>query len=301
MTNSRRDFLKNSALLLAGSSLLSQTALGASRKHSIKGVQLYSVRDDMRADPIGTLTQLAKIGYKHLEHANYVDRKFYGYHAKEFKKILDDLDLKMISGHTSLSLDHYDKAKKEFTDLWKYTVEDAAILDQKYVVSPSMPQTIRDSYDSMANFLDLFNLSGELCRKSGMKFGYHNHSFEFSLKLNDKKVFDLFMERTDPKLVAMQLDIGNMFIADAKALDILTQYPGRFELMHVKDEIAVNTPEKLESAILGTGVIPVKEIVDLGRTKGNTSVFIIEQESYQNSTPLESVRKDFEVMKSWGY
>ena len=301
MTNSRRDFLKNSALLLAGSSLLSQTAFGASKKNIIKGVQLYSVRDDMRADPIGTLTQLAKIGYKHLEHANYVDRKFYGYHAKEFKKILDDLDLKMIAGHTSLSTDHYDKAKKEFTDSWKYTVEDAAILEQKYVISPSMPQTIRDSYDSMANFLDLFNLSGELCRKSGMKFGYHNHSFEFILKLNEKKVFDLFMERTDPKLVAMQLDIGNMFIAEAKALDILTQYPGRFELMHVKDEIAVATPEKLESAILGTGVIPVREIVDLGRTKGNTNVFIIEQESYQNSTPLESVRKDFEVMKSWGY
>ena len=301
MTTSRRTFLKNSALLLAGTSMLSKGAFATSAKNKTLGIQLYSVRDDMRADPIGTLTQLAKIGYKHLEHANYVDRKFYGYHAKEFKKILDDLDLKMVAGHTAMSVDHYDYVKKDFTDAWKYTVEDAAVLHQKYVISPSMPQTIRGTYDAMANFLDLFNLSGELCRKSGMKFGYHNHSFEFILKLNGKKVFDLFMERTDQKLVSMQLDIGNMFIAEAKAIDVLTQYPGRFELMHVKDEIAVNTPEKLESAVLGTGIIPVKEIIDLGRAKGNTSIFIVEQESYQNMSAMESVRKDFDVMKGWGY
>ena len=84
-------------------------------------------------------------------------------------------------------------------------------------------------------------------------------------------------------------------------MDILGQYPGRFELMHVKDEIAVNTPEKYESTILGTGIIPTKEVIDLGRKKGGTSCFIIEQESYQNLTPLESVRRDFEIMKKWGY
>ena len=134
-----------------------------------------------------------------------------------------------------------------------------------------------------------------------MKFGYHNHWFEFTEKLNDVKVFDIIMQKIDPKLVAMQLDIGNMYIGGGKALDILGQYPGRFELIHVKDEIAVNTPEKYESSVLGKGIIPTKEAIDLGRKMGGTIVFIVEQESYQNATALQSVKEDFEVMKKWGY
>ena len=164
-----------------------------------------------------------------------------------------------------------------------------------------MDQSVRTNYDEMLRFLDLFNLCGELCQKSGMKFGYHNHSFEFSQKLNDTKVFDIMMQRMDPKLVVMQLDIGNMYIAGAKALDILGQYPGRFESMHVKDEIAVTTAEKFESTILGEGIIPAQEAVNLGKKMGGTLCYIIEQESYQNITPLESVAKDFKIMKKWGY
>jgi len=301
MTNSRRTFLKNSAVLLAGTALLSKTSFAASKPAEIVGLQLYSVRDDMKKDPVGTLTQLAKIGYKNVEHANYIDRKFYGYTPAEFKKILNDLGLKMPSGHTVMAKDHWDAGKKAFTDKWKYTVEDAAFMGQQYVISPWMDETMRKTYDDMARYMDVFNLCGELCHKSGMKFGYHNHWFEFSEKLNGVKVFDIMMQKFDPKLVVMQLDIGNMYIAGAKALDILGQYPGRFELIHVKDEIAVNTPDKFESSVLGKGIIPTKEAIDLGRKIGGTSVFIIEQEAYQNVTPLQSVKEDFEVMKKWGY
>ena len=200
-----------------------------------------------------------------------------------------------------MGANHWDAGKKVFSDSWKYTIEDAAYMGQKYVISPSMDQSIRTNYDEMLRFLDLFNLCGELCQKSGMKFGYHNHSFEFSQKLNDIKVFDIMMQRMDPKLVVMQLDIGNMYIAGAKALDILGQYPGRFESMHVKDEIAVSTAEKFESTILGEGIIPAKEAVELGKKMGGTLCYIIEQESYQNITPLESVAKDYKIMKKWGY
>ena len=91
MTTSRRTFLKNSTVLLAGTALLSKTSFAASKPNEIVGLQLYSVRDDMKKDPVGTLTQLAKMGYKNVEHANYIERKFYGFSAIEFKKILDDL------------------------------------------------------------------------------------------------------------------------------------------------------------------------------------------------------------------
>ena len=104
----------------------------------LTGVQLYSIRDDMKANPMGTLEALAKMGYKHVEHANYINRKFYGWSAKEFRKILDDLGMKMPSGHTVMTAKHWDAGKKDFTDDWKYTVEDAAVCGQQFVISPSM-------------------------------------------------------------------------------------------------------------------------------------------------------------------
>ena len=134
-----------------------------------------------------------------------------------------------------------------------------------------------------------------------MKFGYHNHWFEFSEKLNGERIFDLMMKNLDFNLVAMQLDMGNMYIGGAKAADVLHQYPGKFELLHVKDEIPSDNAEKFESAVLGKGIIHPKEVTDLARKIGGTKVYIIEQEAYQNMTPVESVNADLKIMKSWGY
>lgn len=304
MNTSRRDFLKTGALAFAGTAMLPGGLLAAARAKDILGVQLYSVRDDMKKDPAGTLKQIAGMGYKYVEHANYVNRKFYGWTPPEFKKRLDDLGLLMPSGHTVMGKQHWDNAKKDFTDEWKYTVEDAAAVGQKYVISPWLDEELRKTYDDFIAYMDVFNKSGELCKKSGMKFGYHNHDFEFSVKLNGQKLFDLILQHTDPSLVAQQLDIGNMYHAGGIALDIIKQYPGRFELMHVKDEIKSAKGEmggEYESTVLGKGVIPVKEVIDLGKRSGGTTHFIIEQESYQGKTPLECVKEDFNVMKKWGY
>lgn len=304
MNTSRRDFLKTGALAFAGTAMLPGGLLAAARAKEILGVQLYSVRDDMKKDPAGTLKQIAGMGYKYVEHANYVNRKFYGWTPPEFKKRLDDLGLLMPSGHTVMGKQHWDNAKKDFTDEWKYTVEDAAAVGQKYVISPWLDEELRKTYDDFIAYMDVFNKSGELCKKSGMKFGYHNHDFEFSVKLNGQKLFDLILQHTDPSLVAQQLDIGNMYHAGGIALDIIKQYPGRFELMHVKDEIKSAKGEmggEYESTVLGKGVIPVKEVIDLGKRSGGTTHFIIEQESYQGKTPLECVKEDFNMMKKWGY
>lgn len=301
MKTSRRTFIQNSAVLLAGTAFLSKTAFAASIPSEIVGIQLYSVRDDMKKNPAGTLTQLAKIGYKNVEHANYIDRKFYGFTAVEFRKMLDDLGLKMIAGHTVMGKNHWDPIKKDFTDSWKHTVDDAAYMGQKYVISPSMEESMRKTYDDMVRYMDVFNLCGDLCQKSGMKFGYHNHWTEFTEILNGTKLFDIMMQKLDVNKVVMQLDIGNMYIGGAKALDVIGQYPGKFELIHVKDEIAVDTAEKFESAILGKGILPVKEVLDICRKTGGTKVFIIEQEAYQGKEPLLCMKEDLEVMKKWGY
>jgi sugar phosphate isomerase/epimerase len=301
MSISRRSFIRNSAFTIAGSTLLSNKLLAAAPTVELTGVQLYSIRDDMKANPLASLQELAKMGYKHVEHASYMNRKFYGWSAKEFRKVLDDLGMTMPSGHTVMSPQHWDATKKDFTDAWKYTVEDAAICGQKFVISPSMQANTRKNYDALKGLMEFFNKSGELCNKSGMKFGYHNHDFEFSETLNGKTLFDIILSETDPKLVMQQLDIGNMINGGAKALDIMKKYPGRFESMHVKDEIAASGGhEKFESTILGKGVVPVKEVIDLGR-KWGTKHFIIEQESYQGKTPMECVKEDLAIMKKWGY
>jgi sugar phosphate isomerase/epimerase len=304
MDTSRRDFIKNTAFVVAGSTLLSNELFASPKKIGRVGVQLYSVRDAMKNDPKGSLKKLSDMGYLHVEHANYIDRKFYGYSAKEFKKILGDLALQMPSGHTVMTAHDWDTSKNDFTDKWKYTIEDAAAVGQRYVISPWLDESLRHDMDGLKRFMDQFNKCGELCKKSGMKFGYHNHNFEFSTKVGDSDLYDYILKNTDPDLVAQQIDIGNMLGAGGIAMDLLKKYPGRFELMHVKDEIKSDTGQGMDgydSTILGTGVMPVKEIVKAASKIGGTSQFIIEQESYQGKDPFDCVKIDLQTMKKWGF
>jgi sugar phosphate isomerase/epimerase len=305
MSTSRRDFMKKGALGLFGTTAwLTATKAKAAATGELMGLQLYSVRDDMKKDPTGTLKQLAAMGYKNVEHANYVERKFYGFAPKEFKKLLDDLGLKMPSGHTVMGTQHWDESKKDFTDLWKYTVEDAAVVGQQFVISPSLDKTLRSTASSLKHYMEIFNKSGELCKKSGMRFGYHNHDFEFSEKLEGQTMYDIMLTETDPNLVVQQLDIGNLYNGGAKAIDIVKKWPGRFVSMHVKDEIKGTdggANHEYESTVLGKGIVNPKEVIDLGRKSGGTKHFIIEQESYQGKTPLESMKENYAIMKKWGY
>jgi sugar phosphate isomerase/epimerase len=301
MKSNRRTFIKTGALAIAGSAFLTNASCAAPVKKGIIGLQLYSVRDDMSRDPLGSLTKLTETGYTYLEHASYTDRKFYGYPATEFKKILDNLGLKMISGHTEMGRQHWDDARKDFSESWKFTLEDAAILGQKYVVSPWINEDIRKNYDDFRAFLDVFNKCGELCKIQGMKFGYHNHNFEFSEKLNGESLFDIIMKSIDPDLVVMQLDIGNLFDGGAVALDVVNRYPGRFENVHVKDVKKSDETGKYESVIIGEGVADVRKVIELIKSSGGAQVMIIEQESYQEKTPMECTRIDLEIMKKWGY
>lgn len=302
MKTSRRTFIKTGALAIAGSAVLPELIMACGRQKGMVGLQLYSIRDEMEKDPLGSLKQVTAMGYEYVEHANYIDRKFYGYSPADFRKVLDDLGLKMISGHTVMGSEHWDEAKKDFSDSWKWTVEDAAVLGQKYVTSPSMDNSMRSKYEDFMRYMDIFNKCGELCQKSGMKFAYHNHDFEFREKLNDKKLFDIMMTSLDPAKVVIQLDTGNMYNGGAVALDVVNQYPGRFENLHVKDEIkSTEGNEQYESCILGEGIVNIREVVDLATKIGGTKVYIIEQESYQGKTPMECVKADLEMMKEWGY
>jgi hypothetical protein len=195
--------------------------------------------------------------------------------------------MKMPSGHTSLNANHWDNKKKEFTDAWKYTIDDAVTLGQDFVISPWIDEKVRTSYDALMHQLEQFNLSGELCLESGMQFGYHNHNFEFIEKVNGQLIYDIILKETDPELVIHQLDFGNMFGIGAR----------------VKDEIKVPIGEmndQHDSTILGNGLVDPKAVCLLAKAIGGTKHFIIEQESYQGIAPLECARINLERIKTWG-
>jgi sugar phosphate isomerase/epimerase len=304
MNSSRRTFLKTGAVAATAAALSPKSVFAVPAKIQRVGIQLYSVRDQMKADPAGTLTKVAAMGYRYVEHANYIDRKFYGYSASEFKKLLDGLGLQMPSGHTVMTAAHWDEATNDFTDVWKHTVEDAAALGQKFVISPWMDEKVRTDTDALKRILQQFNKSGELCKKYNMKFGYHNHDFEFTTMVGDIRLFDYILQNTDPNLVAQQLDIGNMYGRENSAISLIKKYPGRFESMHVKDEIKSadkNEGTGYESTIIGKGVLPVKDVLAEAKKTGGTIHLIIEQESYQGMDPLDCVKIDLQTMKKWGY
>ena len=315
MTSNRRHFLKTSSLAVAGLALTRAGAALAPRLARASALrpaagatrlalQLYTVRDDMKADPLGTLKQLAAMGYRNVEHANYVERKFYGYDAPSFKKILGDLGLAMPSGHTVLTAAHWDPARQDFTDEWKQTVEDARTVGQQYVISPWLDESLRGDYDRLRRWMAVFNRSGELCRAQGLQFGYHNHDFEFKDHLNGKSLYDIILSETDPTLVAQQLDIGNMVGGGGRPMDVLRRYPGRFALMHVKDVIRAQGGGEMndpyDSTILGQGILGTRDIVAAAVAAGTTQL-TIEQESYQGRKPLDDAHKDLDVMHDWGY
>jgi sugar phosphate isomerase/epimerase len=304
MNNSRRTFITTSTVAVAGAALMPNYLFAKPKKIERLGIQLYSVRDAMKIDPAGSLKKIADMGYLHVEHANYVDRKFYGYSAHDFKKLLADTGLQMPSGHTVMTAKDWDNTTNDFTDKWKYTIQDAAEVGQRYVISPWLDEDLRTDMDGLKKFMVQFNKCGELCKTNGMSFGYHNHNFEFKTKIGDGTLYDYILANTDPALVLQQMDIGNMLGAGGIAIDLLKKYPGRFELMHVKDEIKSDTGQGMDgydSTILGQGVMPVHDIVKEARRIGGTSQFIVEQESYQGKDPFDCVKIDLQTMKKWGF
>lgn len=303
MPTSRRKFLYTSSMAAISAAVLPKYVTGLLTGNPfITGLQLYSVRDDMKLNPLQTLQQLAAMGYTQVEHANYIERKFYGYSPKAFKKILSNLGMNMPSGHTVLQPKHWNGEKKDFTKEWKHTIEDAAIAGQQYVISPWLDDSMRTNIDSLKSFMDVFNKCGMLCNRWGLKFGYHNHDFEFKEIIPGTTIYDVILQNTDPNLVIQQLDMGNLYNGNATVMPIVEKYPGRFASMHVKNEIkATDGKEMYESSLLNNGIVPVKEVIDFGRERGGTHLFIIEQESYQGKAPLDCAKENLGIMKGWGY
>jgi len=274
--NTRREFLIKSGLFAAGAFVLPSCAF-ASEKTIGYGVQLYSFRDEMAKDAKATLAKIAALGFKKIESARSGKGLYYGLSPKEMKDTCDALGMTLTSGHVALD------------DNFQQTMEQAVASGQEYLICSSMPskgQTV-DNYKKVA---EQFNTAGEACQKLGLKFGYHNHEYEFEAE-NGTVLYDVLMDRTQADLVHMELDLGWVIVGGKDPLDYFKKYPGRFPLWHLKD---MNMAKK-ESTEFGKGSLDIKTMMANQEASGVEHIFI-EQEEYA-STPAESMQHNMEFLK----
>jgi sugar phosphate isomerase/epimerase len=279
----RRTFIKNTAIAAAATMLVPGLLKAAPLKKNI-GLQLYTLRNPMQQDLPGTLRLIAKTGYTWLEAAGYSDGKFYGFSPRDFKIMVEDLGMKMISSHATFKYENQQLA-----------IDTHAELGVKYIVYPVMPYEERATADDFSKAAARLNEIGEACRKSGLKFGYHNHNFEF-VKINDTAGYDLLLKLTDPELVCFEADFYWMVYAGIDPLEYFRRYPGRFALWHVKD--MENNPEK-DFAPVGAGIIDF-EVIFSQEDLAGMDYFFVEQDECKID-PFDSVRISYENLLKIAY
>ena len=285
MNKNRRKFLKLTGSVTAGIALsgmpgLSLLSCTEKAKDKVFGIQLYTLRDEMPKDPKGVLKQLADFGYKQIESYEGPQGIFWGMSHTDYKKYLDDLGLTALSAHTDINKDFEQKA------------EQASAIGMKYLLSPWLgPQPTIDDYKKAA---DEFNKRGEICKKHGIRFAYHNHDYTF-VPIDGVFPQDVLMQNTDPSLVDYQLDMYWIVTAKQDPEAWLRKYKDRFRLCHVKDRLK-DTDEKGASCDLGKGMIDYPKILKTAKDNGMT-YFVVEQERYDNSTPIKSSQANAEYMK----
>jgi sugar phosphate isomerase/epimerase len=279
----RREFVQTASFAAVGMlSLPSFLAAGKGQKNM--GLQLYTLRDTIDKDPKGVLQKVAGFGYKELETYGYADGKIFGLDFTEFNKFVKGLGMTVMSGHYGL-----DKIKG---DTWKKAVEDAKKNGQKYMVVPYINEPERKTIDSYKKICADLNAAGEVCNKNGIRFGYHNHAFEFET-VDGQIPFDLMLKELDPKKVGMEMDIFWVVNAGHDPIKYFTKYPGRFEQWHVKD---MDKTDRTKNADVGTGTIDYKPIFAQAKLSGMKHWYV-EQETYPGD-PIDSVAASAKFLKT---
>jgi len=285
----RREFFKLSAVgslaLFALGTKVTNANLSANGKDFNLGLQLYTVRDAMSTDPKGTLKRIAELGYQNIELVGYADGKFYGFTPAEFKKIVDDVGLRVISSHTMIgdpgtSVDNAQKMAEEH-----------ALLGAKYCIQPWVMEEDR-TIEKYRKMVDDLNRVGEITKQVGVQFGYHNHNFEFTQADGIVPYFDLLLKELDPELVTMEIDLFWVTKAGLDPVEMFEKYPGRFQLFHMKDMHKLEPPfyeaNQEDICSVGEGVIDFKRILKASKIAGMKYMFV-EDDSQGNGNPFQSI------------
>jgi sugar phosphate isomerase/epimerase len=273
----RRTFLATLGLTtasLACARAINPPAAGTRRLRRV-GLQLYSLRDDAKRDLERTLGDIKAAGYDDVELLGSFGN--FGMPPARLRAVLDRDGLRAPSTHVSgTALDDLDRQ-----------LDDAQTLGHQYVVVASLPIRGTPTLDDYRHWSDRLNEAGRRARSRNVWIGFHNHANDFT-PIDGVAPYDLLVERTDPSVVRLQLDTGNLAMAGRDPMDYLRRFGSRYWSFHIKDVPRLGATEDTE---LGKGVLDFRRLLasidDLDR-----KLVFVEQESYPG-TPLESVRRDY--------
>ena len=277
----RRLFLNRLTAAAAGGLCLAGRAPAASaagkRRLSRIGMQLYTVRRELERDFEGTLAKVAALGYREVEFAGYFGRA-----PREVKSLLARQRLAAPAAHIQLSALRGDL---------RAALDAAHAVGHKYLLVAYLPAEERRTLDDYRRLADLFNEAGERTRREGVQFAYHNHDFEFAA-MEGRVPYDLLLERTDPRLVKLELDLYWTVKGGASPTEYFEKHPGRFHLLHVKD---------MERAPAGGFTEVGRGRIDFGAIfarAGRAGVrhYFVEQDETPGS-PFESLRVSMDYLK----
>lgn len=301
---SRRDFLRLSAAGTLGAIVLSQTSCKSGTKPVPEttaagpkpadpksfglALQLYTIRDAMQADVQGSLKKVADTGYKYLELADYANGRFYKMEPSEFRKVVNDLGMEILSSHTQV------EAKGVTLDNARKMAEDHSKLGVKYCVQPWVVEEARTTLASFRKMVADWNQVGKIMKESGIQFGYHNHNFEFAPLEGKIPYYDIFMAELDKDLVTMEIDLFWVTKAGQDPVEIFNKYPGRFQLFHMKDMYTKQDPFFTTTGVtdfapVGEGIIDFKRILAAKDTAG-MKYMIVEQDSTKDGDPFKAIQ-----------
>lgn len=285
--STRRSFLKTSAAVSACA--LMATRHGVASPFGLPlGLELYSVRDELPKDYAGTLKKVAALGYREVEAAG-----FYGHSATEAKQAFADAGLKCVSAHHSS-----DDLSTKLDDIIAFH----KTLGAEYIVCSypghkNPPASGAEHSFSLEDWhwnAENFNRWGKKVKAAGMRFGYHNHTPEFTV-VDGVTPYDELMKLTDPALVTFEMDCGWVVVGGGDPVALLKKYSNRVSMLHVKDfQPGVNPPH---AAQLGHGRIDYKPIFAAAK-QGRIKHYFVEQEEFDIPWQ-EALRIDAEYLKSF--
>jgi len=249
-------------------------------------VQMYSARSILNKDNYGdVLKEIAAMGYTAVEAASYADGLIYGDEPEVFKQKVEAAGMKVLSAHVSRGLSEEELASGDLTAAlawWDKCIADHVKAGMEYLVTPWMG--LQKSLHDLQVYCDYLNEIGRRCKAAGLKFGYHNHDYEFK-KVEDQVMIDYMLEHTDPELVFFQLDVYWAVIGNASPVDYFERYPGRFKMLHIKDEWEVG-----QSGMVGFDAIFRNADV------AGLENFVVEIERYKHDDILISFKESAEYL-----
>ena len=249
-------------------------------------VQMYSARSILNNGNYAELLKtIAQMGYTAVETASYNDGLIYGDAPEVFKEKVEAAGMKPLSAHVSRSLTREELDKGDLTialEWWDKCIDTHVKAGMKYLVTPWIG--LQQSLQDLQVYCDYLNEVGRRCKAAGLQYGYHNHAYEFE-KVEGKVMFDYMLENTDPELVFFQMDVYWTVIGKASPVDYFHRYPGRFRMLHIKDEWEVGQ----------SGMVGFDAIFKNAETAGLQD-FVVEIERYKHDDILVSFRESADYL-----